>query len=345
VPVCDKNAGAIAGNTAKFTPKVSADKKAEWDRQCARWLVKRSRPLSLCENDTEFREWISTITGGRYTPPVTSTVLHQLCHLSAESTVCLRQSIAYLQKDGVEVCIAGDIWGENGISLLAIMGYWIDTDFVYQEKLLVCEPFSDVAHTGDEIERTTKEKLAKLGIGSYDPENGVDTVMTCVYGSTSDEGSNMKKAWNGLEGGPCVNHQGNNCLATAMEEEDLAHVIKKVKGICAHFHRSTKGLKHFQKLQKGCELPELAPPAGAKTRWCGVVPMLIWVANNRPALKRYDRSQPTGCAALDDGTVYKDYLMCDDEHEVVRQLVRQIFCDIYNIMQIFMQISEACQVL
>ena len=57
----------------------------------------------------------------------------------------LQDSIALNQKElGVGPCLAADIWGENGISLLGVLGYWVDSSFVLHEKLLMCEPFSEV---------------------------------------------------------------------------------------------------------------------------------------------------------------------------------------------------------
>ena len=61
-----------------------------------------------------------------------------------------------------------------------------------------------------------------------------------MHGCTPDEGSNMLKAWKVFEGAGCVCHRANNCLHAALKEESVAHVIKSVKGICAHFHRSVK---------------------------------------------------------------------------------------------------------
>jgi hypothetical protein len=38
---------------------------------------------------------------------------------------------------GVGPCLADDIWGENGISLLGVFGYWVDISFVLHEKVLM----------------------------------------------------------------------------------------------------------------------------------------------------------------------------------------------------------------
>jgi hypothetical protein len=46
----------------------------------------------------------------------------------------LHDSIALNQKKlGVGPCFASDIWGENGISLLGVLGYWVESYFVLHE--------------------------------------------------------------------------------------------------------------------------------------------------------------------------------------------------------------------
>ena len=130
---------------------------------------------------------------------------------------------------------AGDIWSENGVSLLAIVGYWIDKDFIMNEKLLVCHPFSSVDHTGDNIRRITLQGLVDIGVA-----DNVNEVADHVHGCTPDEGANMLKAWAIFEGAGCVCHRANNCLHESLREEDATSLIRKVKGICSHFHRSIK---------------------------------------------------------------------------------------------------------
>ena len=49
-----------------------------------------------------------------------------------------------MKKDKIGVALSADIWGENGISLLGVMGYWIDEKWQLHEKLLMSEPFGKV---------------------------------------------------------------------------------------------------------------------------------------------------------------------------------------------------------
>jgi len=85
-----------------------------------------------------------------------------------------------------------------------------------------------VDHTADAISSACKEGLARFGVGEYDPEQGIDTVGKEAFGVVIDEGSNMVKAFQDFEGGPCVDHRLSNALKDALEDFDVAHIIKKV---------------------------------------------------------------------------------------------------------------------
>ena len=103
------------------------------------------------------------------------------------------------------------------------------------EKLLICHPFSDCNHTADNIKRMTLQGLVDMGVSAK-----VDTVSDHVHGCTPDEASNMLRAWDIFEGAGCVCHRANNCLKTALKDDHVGHVLKGVKAVCAHFHRSVK---------------------------------------------------------------------------------------------------------
>ena len=119
--------------------------------------------------------------------------------------------------------------------MLCIVGYWIDEHFYMNEKVLVCHPFSSSDHTGEEIRSVTLQGLRDMGVSDQ-----INTVWEHVHGCTPDEGANILKAWKIFEGAGCVCHRANNCLKEALKEEGIVDIIKAVKGLCAHFHRSVK---------------------------------------------------------------------------------------------------------
>ena len=103
-------------------------------------------------------------------------------------------------------------------------------------------------------------------------------------------------------GAGCVCHRAASALRTALEGGDAKGLVKKVKGICSHFHRSIKvnllyptSFSYFNVLTlillqgwnamlavvstlSGKDVCK--PPCGAETRWAGFLPMLSWVNEN-----------------------------------------------------------------
>ena len=88
---------------------------------------------------------------------------------------------------------------------------------------------AQVDHTAEAISSACKEALAQFGVGEYNPEQGIDTVGREAFGVVIDEGSNMVKAFQDFEGGPCVDHRLSNALKDALNDSDVAHIVKKVK--------------------------------------------------------------------------------------------------------------------
>ena len=82
--------------------------------------------------------------------------------------------------------LTGDIWGENGISLFAVIVHFIDKDWILNTKLAICKGMGLVAHTGVTINEMTYEGLHSMGIGE-----SKESVPTYIHTSTPDEGSNM----------------------------------------------------------------------------------------------------------------------------------------------------------
>jgi hypothetical protein len=151
----------------------------------------------------------------------------------------------------------GDILGENGISMLAITGYWIDDQWVFKEVLLQCVAFTKERHTGEQIKKKTLEILVSKNMfglfvwalkvmcyvvqSSHGLGDSEEEIKSHVHGCTPDEGANMLKAWQIFEGAGCVCHRAQNALKTAIDADSRGKALfAKVRGIVAHFHRSIK---------------------------------------------------------------------------------------------------------
>ena len=51
---------------------------------------------------------------------------------------------------------------------MALVAHFIDKDFKLHELIFFAKPFSDVTHSGVEIEKAIKAGLSSFGIGLYD---------------------------------------------------------------------------------------------------------------------------------------------------------------------------------
>jgi hypothetical protein len=139
----------------------------------------------------------------------------------------------------------GDIWSENGLSLLAVLVHFIDKDWEMNTRLAICKGMGTMAHTGDNI-----RYLTYSGLVSVDLCESIEEVPGNIRMCTPDEGSNMLAAWREMEGAGCVCHRENNCLGSALSYVGVASALKKLKGVCAKFHRSDK--VSFDKVYFSC---------------------------------------------------------------------------------------------
>jgi hypothetical protein len=175
VEAAKAQATVAAGNSSHSLSKFDKKRKHDIDLLFSRWIVKKCRAVSI-GHDEELKDVFNAATGGRYAPPCAPTVQKLICELSASCTQELLEDIKGLTDDGVMPSISADIWGENGKSIYGCLLHFIDKNFVLREKAVLAEPFSDVSHTWEEIEKCTKQALAQLGVGTYNPQEKVDTV-------------------------------------------------------------------------------------------------------------------------------------------------------------------------
>jgi hypothetical protein len=69
--------------TSRFMP-LPAEQRNYFHRICATWVAKSNRPFSMPEKDARFRTYIAAISGGRYFPPMTATVIKDIHALAIE---------------------------------------------------------------------------------------------------------------------------------------------------------------------------------------------------------------------------------------------------------------------
>lgn len=113
--------------------------------------------------------------------------------------------------------------------------HYINDEWVLCSRLAVCAPFSKVSHSAKNIAEYTWKGLHDVGIGESPSD-----VPRNIHVGTPDEGSNMLAAWKDIEGAGCCCHREQSCLKEALSVPEVLPLVGKVKGTCAHFHRTHK---------------------------------------------------------------------------------------------------------
>ena len=249
------NKTTVAG---AMQPKFSNAKKMACHRKLALWIVRRNRPLTISEKDIELREWAEELSFGAYQLPNKNQVWQQILMLENEGSIKVKEIISAMKSEGIEISIATDIWSENGVALLGLLGYAIvkvsepqKSYYHMCEMLLAVLPFSELSHTGLNISTESKRILAQTwGIGEFylDEENDelIDTVAENVFSFTADNASNMAKAFELFEGGGCFAHSLQLEVNSFFNDSSLKPTLDRVQGISTHLRQSTLGWSYFK---------------------------------------------------------------------------------------------------
>ncbi|KAK3236235.1 hypothetical protein CYMTET_53612 [Cymbomonas tetramitiformis] len=230
------------GTVDALVPQVSREKRDELHKLITRWLVRCRRPLTLPQNDTGFREIFDYIFRGQYRPPCYQLVAHHILALSAEGKERLAEKLKVLLEEGIIPSIGGDIWSQGGIAIFGILVYWLDSDFEMHEHLLGAIPFSEVRHTGPELEKAMKEACAEFGIGQYvaggdvNAAPSVDTVSDFIHATCSDNASNIVSGWTCFDGHECADHTIALTVKTFLEQPGVKKVFMKLRVMTTHFN-------------------------------------------------------------------------------------------------------------
>ena len=248
---------------------LPANMRDDLHRMHARWLVKCSRPLTLCE-DKEYRDIWTTALKGAYTPPEHKMVVKQMLVLSGEGKTRLIDINRSLQADRIKPAAAGDIWSDRGTSVLGVCQYYIDSAWNIIELVAGAKPFSNESHTGEAIEEKTTKIFEEVGVIGQKSE--------MLFFPTTDNGSNMVSGWAPFGRAPCAVHTVQLSVKTFLEHEAIAPTRIKERGIVAHFQKSTgvDGLNGLKNCMKQRNLPVHEPVRDSETRWGGAHDQMNW---------------------------------------------------------------------
>ena len=266
------------------------------DAELVQWLQDHDRKREMV-TDAGFAAFVRKVQlhPGTYKLPCRKELTRAYARRGAKGRAYASDWITLVKSQGRKISIAGDIWSDGNISLLVILGYAIVAkEEPHQAKrieecVLAVVSFSQVRHTGDEILQATRKELSAVG---------VDDLYSEVFRKCSDAGSNIKKGWNGFEGGnsTCVDHKIEREVLKYYDELEIGNVAadrNKLAGHLAHSLASQRALKESQKL---FALPERKVVQSVKTRWRSEHDQARWYRQNEPALNdaRYMVDGPPG---------------------------------------------------
>jgi hypothetical protein len=83
------------------------------------------------------------------------------------------------------------------------------------------------------------------------------------------------------------------------------------------------------------------PPAGAETRWAGVIYMLDWVVKYKVILKAYDTNPVEDTCENPDGSKYGDHMLDDDDWADAEELVSVVIGAHSNVYSVLVYIPTA----
>ena len=91
-------------------PAFTAEKKALCDMKFVKWLVRKSRALTMGRQDDELNEFIEQVTDGAYTLPCYEVILKLVKQMQAWGDTRIKKIVQVLAAEGIKISIAADIW-------------------------------------------------------------------------------------------------------------------------------------------------------------------------------------------------------------------------------------------
>jgi hypothetical protein len=87
-----------------------AEKKALCDMKFVKWLVRKSRALTMARQDDELNEFIEEVADGSYTLPCCEVILKLVKQMQAWGDATIKKIVQVLAAEGIKISIAADIW-------------------------------------------------------------------------------------------------------------------------------------------------------------------------------------------------------------------------------------------
>ena len=171
-----------------------------------------------------------------------------------------KEWVVKCKAEGRKVSISGDIWTDGSMSILAIVGYTIRDDWTWSKCVLAVIDFSTDRHLACHIKSKTAEALKEVGIESMHDD---------VWRKVSDAGSNMKKGWQGFEGGDqtCCDHKLERSTMVYSQNPEIKAMKKRRKELTNHVNTSTVSQMDKKAAEELFDMESTKATRSGATRW------------------------------------------------------------------------------
>ena len=226
---------SILGGTynlpAENYKQMAAVHREECDLELIQWFMDHDRCNHMAQ-DEGFGYFVEKIQKlpGLYQPPDQQALARAQKRQATKGQQVAKEWVLRAKSEGRKISIAGDIWTDGEISILAVMGYIILDGWIWSRQVLAVVEFSKIRHTGSHIKKQTSDSLKEVGMADAFDE---------VWRKVSDAGSNMVNGWNGFDGGDqtCADHK--------VERSTALYVLEpEIKAMSTKRHKAAKHMKY-----------------------------------------------------------------------------------------------------
>lgn len=226
----------IQSRISSFTVQpVTPAKKNELSDLMLRWIVKKSRPLSMVD-DPEFCDLMRCALGNEgYTPPSRRTITRKL----TDKFDTYRQTVQGQIDSGETIHLTADHWTSLGNdSYMGVTAHYIDDSWALQSTPIDIA-LTEERHTGSQIRSQLEDICSDWKI-----DQKVDSI-------TTDNARNMTCAMRELPQVnhlPCAAHTLQLCVNDSIADCNVTTLLAKCRKICGHVNHSPaneRELKEF----------------------------------------------------------------------------------------------------
>ena len=214
--------------------QMAAVHRDDCDAEVVQWIMDHDRPRNMMQ-DVGLHHVMRKVQvlPGLYTLPDDQRLVRGCARQGGRGVDAAREWILKSKAEGRRISIAGDIWTDGDLSFLAIVGYVIFDGWIWSRQVLAVVEFSKVKHTASQIKKQTIAALKGIGLEDAFEE---------VWRKVSDAGSNMKKGWNGFDGGnqTCADHKIERSTRIYSLEPEIAEMSKQRHDAARHLNVSTR---------------------------------------------------------------------------------------------------------